>query len=245
MSRCSRAKPRKAASARRSPSRPSVAPRKRGADIVADLRRHVAHQRLEQRLLGIEVGVESAERDARALGDADDRTVGKSALTEFLARRIEDLAHRALAPRGPRRLGRAGCAELRSFPRPSAPSGPPTARPNISKLKHGSSFSMDDSDCGRNRASKGGENHNARHSCTRRFARHSCRRGAFRHSAAFAQENPNAARQRRATRRLRRRPPPEATRRSSSRRGGAMSCCSTCRSRSALIRASSSTARAL
>src|SRR5204862_636400 len=52
----------------------------RGRRRVADLRRHVADQSLEKGLLGVEVGVECAERDTRAPGDADDRTVGKSAL---------------------------------------------------------------------------------------------------------------------------------------------------------------------
>src|SRR5437868_1801733 len=77
---------------------------KRGAHIVGDLGRHVADERLEQFLLRIEVSVESTERHAGALGDADDRAVGKAALAEFLARGIEDLAQCALAARSARRL---------------------------------------------------------------------------------------------------------------------------------------------
>ena len=77
-------------------------------DAVADLRRHVAHERLEHRLLAVEVGVEGAERDAGALGDADDRAVGKAALAELVARGIEDLAQGAFAARRARRLAVAG-----------------------------------------------------------------------------------------------------------------------------------------
>src|SRR5206468_599183 len=71
---------------------------------IAHLSRHVADQRLEQLLLRIEVGVESAESDAGALGDTNDRAVEETAFAEFLARSVEDFAQRALASRRPRRF---------------------------------------------------------------------------------------------------------------------------------------------
>ena len=94
--------PQKDSSARPSASIASVDPLRRRRDIVAHLRRHVADDFTEHRLLGIEVGVEGAERDAGALRDPDDRAFGEAALTELGARGVEDLAERALAARGVR-----------------------------------------------------------------------------------------------------------------------------------------------
>src|SRR5262249_14190696 len=84
----------------------------RRPDIVANLRRHVADERLEQRLLGIEVSVEGTQRDAGPLRNADDRAVGKAALSELIARGVEDLAQRALAACRPRSLRGPGGTKL-------------------------------------------------------------------------------------------------------------------------------------
>ena len=83
-----------------------------GRNMVADLRRHVAHQLLEHRLLAVEISVEGAERDARAARDPDDRSVGEALLAELLERGIEDLAQGSLAARGARRLAVACRAVL-------------------------------------------------------------------------------------------------------------------------------------
>ena len=95
-----------------------------GSDMIADLRRHIADERLEHRFLGIEIGIESTERDAGALGDRDDRAVRKSALTKLVAGGIEDLAQRPLAARCARRLAVACRADLllliHGFPHPVA-----------------------------------------------------------------------------------------------------------------------------
>src|SRR3954454_1429393 len=64
----------------------------RGGDMVANLRRPIGHERLKHGLLGVEVSVEGAERDAGTLRDGDDRALGKAALAELVARRVEDLA---------------------------------------------------------------------------------------------------------------------------------------------------------
>ena len=51
------------------------------------LRRHVLHQRPENLVLGIEVSVETAECGPCAAGDAADRCIVETALTEFDRRR--------------------------------------------------------------------------------------------------------------------------------------------------------------
>src|SRR5258708_5538244 len=110
----------------------------RRPDIVADLRRHVANERPEQRLLGFEICVEGAKRDAGALGNADDRAGGKTVLAKFLARGVEDLAQGAPPPPRAPGLRTAGGAKLAPILDLYAHSGPPTAQPFIRKLKHGS-----------------------------------------------------------------------------------------------------------
>src|SRR6185312_10189945 len=87
---------------------PILRPSKGRTDRVAHLRRHVAHQRLEQGLLRIEVGIEGAERDPGSLRDSDNRAVGKAPLAELLASGIKDLAKRPLAARGPRGFSGGG-----------------------------------------------------------------------------------------------------------------------------------------
>src|SRR6185437_8370037 len=83
-------------------------------DGILHLRRHVAHQRLEQCLFGIKVGIEGAERDSRSLRDSDDRTIRETPLAEFLAGGIEYLAQGSLAARRPRGFSGGG-AQLRLF----------------------------------------------------------------------------------------------------------------------------------
>src|SRR5687768_10955081 len=81
--------------------------------MIANLRGHVAHQRLKYRFLGIEVGVEGTQCDAGALRDSDDRAVRKSAFAELVASGVEDLAKRPLATCSARRLAIARRAQLR------------------------------------------------------------------------------------------------------------------------------------
>src|SRR5690242_7255049 len=114
----------------------------RRADRVTNLRRHVADERLEQPLFRFKVGVERAKGDTGALGNSDDRAFCKTALAKFLPCRIEDLAHRALTPRGSRRLRGSGGAELRPFLHLHPHPVPPTEAVYIRKLKHGSTFIM-------------------------------------------------------------------------------------------------------
>ena len=78
--------------------------------------------------LRIEIGIEGAERDARALRNADDRTVGEAALAELVARGIEDLAQSSLATRGSRRLAVASRARSRVCLHALAPIAPPVNR---------------------------------------------------------------------------------------------------------------------
>jgi hypothetical protein len=68
-----------------------------GADGVGDAAGHVRHQRLEHRLLGVEIGVETAQRDAGAGGDAADRSALKPPLAELGAGGVENRAQRAAA----------------------------------------------------------------------------------------------------------------------------------------------------
>ena len=70
--------------------------------MVAHLRRHVADQRREHRLLAVEVSVEGAERDLGAAGDPDDRAVAK-----IRARRIRPAPRRGFCAASFRR---APCA---------------------------------------------------------------------------------------------------------------------------------------
>ena len=87
-----------------------------GRDLVADLSRHVAHEFLEDRLLAVEIGVESTQSDAGAAGDPDDRALGKTLFAELLERCVEDLAERPLPARRARRLAVAGGARCVGFP---------------------------------------------------------------------------------------------------------------------------------
>src|SRR6476661_2623555 len=82
---------------------------------IANLGRHVAHEGLKQRLLGIEVRIEGPEGDARPLRDPDDRSLGEAALAELGAGRVEDFPHRALAARSPWRLALSRGGDRRSF----------------------------------------------------------------------------------------------------------------------------------
>ena len=85
--------------------------------MVADLRRHVADQRLEHRLLAVEVSVEGAERDAGALVIPTIEPSENPRSPNSSQRRVEDLAQGPLAARGARRLAvarRADRARLRS-----------------------------------------------------------------------------------------------------------------------------------
>src|SRR5690606_36213216 len=63
-------------------------------DMIAQLLAHIADERLKDFLFRIEIGVEAAERRARAARDRADRRLVKTALAEFDRRRIEQLAQR-------------------------------------------------------------------------------------------------------------------------------------------------------
>ena len=83
-------------------------------DMGAGRLAHVADERAEQLLLALEIGVEGAERDAGAAGDAGDRGLVEAALAELLRRRLQQFAHRPPPALGARRLvGRnGGLAEI-------------------------------------------------------------------------------------------------------------------------------------
>ena len=104
----------KAARPIRSAASRSGAPRDRLGDMGARGMAHVADERAEQLLLALEIGVEGAERDAGAGGDAGDRRLVIAALAELLRRRLEQLAHGPPPALGARRLvGRdGGLAEI-------------------------------------------------------------------------------------------------------------------------------------
>src|SRR3546814_6172123 len=64
----------------------------------------ITHQRPEDRVLAVEIGIESPQRDARAARDRADRAVVETLLAELRRRRIEQRAQRAATALGPRRL---------------------------------------------------------------------------------------------------------------------------------------------
>ena len=83
-----------------------------GRDMVPNLCRHVANERLKQSLLRIEIGVEGAESHAGPARDPDDRAFREPPLTELLPRRVEDLAEGTFAARGTRCLPSARRTDL-------------------------------------------------------------------------------------------------------------------------------------
>src|SRR3546814_16780632 len=67
----------------------------------------ITHQRPEDRVIAVEIGIESPQRDARAARDRADRAVVETLLAELRRRRIEQRAQRAATALGPRRLADA------------------------------------------------------------------------------------------------------------------------------------------
>ena len=122
----------------RRPPRPST-PGRHCRALAADMSRTSAWNSAS---FEFEVGVEGTERDAGALGDADDRAFGKAALAKFLARGIEDLAQSSVRHARCAALCSAGGAELRVFFTLSPIRLPLTPPCCIHKLKHGSCFIM-------------------------------------------------------------------------------------------------------
>ena len=103
-------------------------------DHAAHLLGQVADEGTEHFILAVEIGVESAERDAGALRDLRDPGLVKSALAKLGGRRIQDSAQRSPPPFGARRLVAhcCGVATLACLFHPV-----PTT-----KLKPGSGFSI-------------------------------------------------------------------------------------------------------
>ena len=119
--------------------------RKRWSDGDSHPFGHVANERLEHRLLAVEIGIEGAQRDLGAAGDADDRAFAKPSLAELFQCRVEDLAKSALAARRARRLSVAcgGWSSLGGIAVQLARSrqSPPLLHPLLrAKLKAGSGF---------------------------------------------------------------------------------------------------------
>jgi hypothetical protein len=63
-----------------------------GADEILHLARKIAHQRLEDRFLAVEIDIEAARGDTGARGDLADRGIVKALFAEFLGRGIEQRA---------------------------------------------------------------------------------------------------------------------------------------------------------
>ncbi len=73
-------------------------------DVGAGRLAHVAGEGAEHLLLALEIGVEGAERDAGAPGDAGDRRLMEAALAELGRGRLEEAPQRLPAALGARRL---------------------------------------------------------------------------------------------------------------------------------------------
>ena len=86
------------------------------ADGVSHLRRHIVHQCLKQRILRVEIGVEAAQRDARALRNAHYRTLVKPLFAKFRCRCVEQQAQGFAAAFGAWGFGgRCHCCRYATF----------------------------------------------------------------------------------------------------------------------------------
>ena len=84
----------------------ALCPLHRRGDMVAHPARHVGDERTEDRVLRIEIGVETAQRGASATRDITDRRIVETAFAELARRSVEQFAQRPPPALGARRLFR-------------------------------------------------------------------------------------------------------------------------------------------